>query len=96
MEKGDKEELYNIFYTFAMTLLMDFNNYLNGEDYNLIEDKVGFRSFPLYLSDEESDEFFNEIRTALAKVVDYKPEGNRRLRKFSYSIMPVEENERGK
>jgi DNA-binding transcriptional ArsR family regulator len=94
-EKGGREDYYNIFYTFAMTLLMDFNNYSNIENYNMLEDRVGFRSFPLYLSDEECDEFLNILKTALIKVVDNKPNNGRRLRKFSYVIMPEEEKGRG-
>jgi len=94
VEKGTKEELYNIFYTFAMTLLIDFNSYLNVDGYNLEKDRVGFRSFPLYLSDEECDEFFKDIKAALVKVMDNKPDDKRKLRKFSYAVMPASQNGR--
>lgn len=89
--EGGSEAHYNILYTFAMTLLMDFNNYINSENYNMQEDRVGFRSFPLYLSDAECDVFLNELKASLIKVSDNKPNSERRLRKFSFTIMPKEE-----
>lgn len=94
-EKGGKEEHYNMFYTFVMTQLMDFNNYLAGKDYDMKRDKVGFRSFPLYLSDEESDEFFNDLKAAVMKVMNNKPGEKRKLCKFSYAIMPAVERGKG-
>lgn len=96
VQKGSKDEMYNVFYTFVMTQLMDFNSYLNNSFCDLERDKVGFRSFPFYLSDEESDEFLNDLKNAILKIKDNKPGEGRKLRKFSFVIMPAEETEGGK
>ncbi|HSP46652.1 MAG TPA: helix-turn-helix domain-containing protein [Clostridiaceae bacterium] len=91
---GHKEEHDNLFYTFAMTLLSDFNNYTSTEGYDLQKDKVGFRSFPLYLNDEECLEFIDALKVLLQNVTSNGPENGRSLRKFSFTIMPTEETER--
>lgn len=85
------EELFNMFYTYVMTLLDDFQNYLNTKDYDLERDQVGFRSYPLYLSDEECDEFFKDLKKSLNKLQENKTVEGRRLRKFSLVMMPGEE-----
>lgn len=91
---GHKEEHDNLFYTFAMTLLSDFNNYTSAKDYDLLKDKVGFRSFPLYLNDEECDAFVDAMKGILRDVTDNGPGNGRTLRKFSFTIMPTEEKGR--
>src|SRR6056297_3385094 len=87
VEKGDPKEIYEIFYTFIMAQLIDFENYLNRENFNLKEDKVGFRSFPLALTDKESDELNKEIVKILKKYINIKPKKNSRLRKLSITSM---------
>lgn len=90
---GHKEEHDNLFYTFAMSLLSDFNQYTSREGYDLLKDKVGFRSFPLYLNDEECDEFLEAMKGILRNSTGNGPENGRTLRKFSFTIMPTEETE---
>lgn len=91
---GHKEEHDNLFYTFAMTLLSDFNQYTSKEGYDFQKDQVGFRSFPLYLNDDESLEFLDGLRSLLQDVTSHGPGNGRTLRKFSFTIMPTEETER--
>ena len=93
VEEEDREQLYMVCYTFAMSLLMDFGNYLKRDSIDLQEDKVGFRSIPLYLSDTESDRFLKGLYDLLEDVLDHEPSEERTLRKFSYAFMPVEEKE---
>ncbi|WP_203363583.1 helix-turn-helix domain-containing protein [Bacillus sp. REN10] len=90
-EQGGREEHFQLFYTFAMSLLMDFQQYVNIEDYNMEQDRVGFRSYPFYLSDEECDMFLEEIKQALIKVAGKEPNDQRTLRKFSFTMMPAKE-----
>lgn len=87
---NDTEQLKEIFNTFAISLMMDFNNYMD-KPYDLVEDRVGFRYMPLYLSQEECDQFMGEVRSSLSKILDNQPNQERQLRKFSYVFMPVEE-----
>ncbi len=90
-QKGNSEELFNVFYTFVMSLLKDFRVYLDTENYELENDRVGFRSYPLYLSDEESDEFLEDLKKSLIKIQNNTASNERRLRKFSFVILPGDE-----
>lgn len=87
---GHKEEHDNLFYTFAMTLLSDFNQYTSRKGYDFVKDQVGFRSFPLYLNDEECLEFLDGLKGLLQNVIDNGPAEGRSLRKFSFTVMPTE------
>lgn len=93
VEEEDREQLYKLCYTFAMSLLMDFGDYLKRDKIDLQGDKVGFRSIPLYLSDAESDRFLRGLYDLLEGVLEHEPSEERTLRKFSYTFMPVEEKE---
>ena len=93
VEEEDREQLYMVCYTFTMSLLMDFGNYLKRDTIDLQGDKVGFRSIPLYMSDAESDRFLKGLYDLLESVLDYEPTEERTLRKFSYAVMPVGEKE---
>ncbi len=91
VDKGNSKEIYEIFYTFIMAQLIDFENYLSIENFNLEDDRVGFRSFPLTLTNKESDEMNKEIAKILKKYMDIKSKENSRLRKFSITSMPINE-----
>ena len=91
VEKGDPKEIYEIFYTFIMAQLIDFENYLNRENFNLKKDRVGFRSFPLILTNDEADKMNKEIAEILNKYTNTNPKKNSRLRKFSITSMPIQE-----
>ncbi|WP_026825975.1 MULTISPECIES: helix-turn-helix domain-containing protein [Exiguobacterium] len=93
VEKEDREQLYMVCYTFTMSLLMDFGNYLKRDSIDLQKDKVGFRSIPLYLSDSESDRFLKGLYDLLESMLEHEPSEERTLRKFSYAVMPVGEKE---
>lgn len=96
IKDASKEELFGYFYSYVMALLSDFEDYLSGKDYDLAQDRVGFRSFPLYLNDQECDELRHTLKDALIKFENNKPGKERRLRKFSFVIMPGEENRKVK
>lgn len=84
-----KEELSELFSQFIVSLLADFDNYLSKtEDINVVEDKIGFRSYAMYLSDEELIEMMREIYESINKRVENKPSGSRVLRKFSTVMTP--------
>jgi hypothetical protein len=89
--KNNKDSHYNLFYGYAMSLLNDFNHYLSVPDYDMLKDKVGFHSYPVYLSDDECDEFYKLISEGLMKIINNRPEVGRKLRKISIISMPVEE-----
>ncbi|WP_026183997.1 helix-turn-helix domain-containing protein [Desulfitobacterium hafniense] len=97
--RGTVEKVYRLkndpslhFYAFAMTLLRDFDKYLQNKDYNLVQDRIDFQSYALYLSDQECDELAQTLRETLHKMADTKSGGGeRRLRKFSFAVIPGDE-----
>ncbi len=88
---GDKDEISEIFYSFAMTLLTDFNEYLHKEDSDMQKDSVGFRSYPLYLTDEENQEFLKDFSEFLVKYASKQPGKGRIPRRFSFVYTPTKE-----
>jgi len=66
-ENSNPKEIYEVFYTFMISQLIDFDNYLKNENFNLREDRIGFRSFPLILTNTEFDEMNKEISIILKK-----------------------------
>ena len=86
--KGDKEQLLDVFATYAFTLMADFSEYLENDDYDLVKDFVGFRSVPMYLSEDENNEFVKDLKTLMMKYGNFEDNGNRVLRNFSYVYMP--------
>lgn len=99
IDKLSTQELSELFSQFIIGLLSDFDNYLSiSENVNIIEDKVGFRSYPLYVSDDEFMEMMGEIHSSIRKRLENKPSDDRILRKFSTLTTPykkerIEENE---
>lgn len=88
LNSNSKEEYLNIFYNFMMTLLGDFERYIQNENADLQKDGVAFRSAAIYLSDEEFQEFLMDFKKVFDKVIDNKPSPERNLRKISTIIMP--------
>jgi len=90
---GDQNTHYDLFYTFAMSMLVDFSRYISTPSYDLVKDRVGFRSYPITMTDETCDEFLKDFSELLIKYLktSEKPEG--RLRKFSFALLPGDETE---
>ncbi|MBG0764656.1 MAG: helix-turn-helix transcriptional regulator [Tissierellales bacterium] len=93
VENSDPKEIYEIFYTFIISQLLDFDNYLKNKTFNLKEDRTGFRSFPLTLTNEECDEMNKELGQILKKYMNINAKENSRLRKFSITSFPVNEED---
>ncbi|ERI91491.1 transcriptional regulator, ArsR family [Clostridiales bacterium oral taxon 876 str. F0540] len=92
LENSDKEEYINLFYNFLMTLLGDFEKYIHQQNTDLQKDGVTFRSAALYLSDDEFQDFIQDLVKAFDKVRDNKPSSERKLRKISTIIVPSVED----
>ena len=94
-----KDELSELFSQFVVSLLTDFHRYLcDNEKVNPVEDKIGFRSYSLFLSDDELMEMMSEIRGIIMKKSENKASADRKLRKLSTVTTPykkerVEEND---
>ena len=87
--EGSHDDIKEMFYVFAMTLVMEFNNYMEKDNVNLMKDSVGYRSFPLYVSKEENEEFLDGFKSLLGKYINNKPSDERELRKFSFVYTPT-------
>lgn len=90
-EAGDKKGTGEVFYYYIMTLLSEFNTYLNSDSANLTKDGVGFRSYPMYVTEEEHMDFIQDLGKLLIKHTQKKSRKDRRLRKFSFVYIPGEE-----
>ena len=86
--EGTRDENKELFYVFAMTLVMEFNTYMEKDTVDLQQDSVGFRSFPLYVTDKENEEFLDGFRSLLSKYVTNEASEERTLRKFSFVYAP--------
>lgn len=86
-DNGDSSYHFQIFYTFLISQLLDFSDYLSTP-YDMYDDMIGFRTYPFYLSKKESKDFYQEISDVLKKYIDRDPSPDRNLMKFSFSMMP--------
>lgn len=87
----DPNAHYDLFYTFAMSMIMDFTRYISTPSYDLVKDRVGFRSYPISMSDEVCDEFLKDFGALLMKYLDSDQPSEGRLRKFSFALLPADE-----
>lgn len=92
MKDGDSNQHFRMFYSFLMSQLMDFSDYLSTP-YDMYEDMVGFRTNSLYLNKDECKIFYGELAQVVQKYSNFEHSNDRNLMKFSVSIMPVKNNE---
>ena len=76
------------FLTFVASLLADFDRYLDRDDVDLGRDGVGFRQVAMHLSDEEFQDFLNDLRQVLLPRLANQPEPGRTRRILSTIVMP--------
>ncbi|MBH1941807.1 helix-turn-helix domain-containing protein [Mobilitalea sibirica] len=90
-----KQEVTELFTQFIISLLSDFEHYMSGKkSINIIEDKAGFRSYPLFLTDDEFMEMMGEIHESIQKRLENKPSSDRKLRKLSTITIPYHQKRR--
>ena len=82
------EENLDFFFSFLLTLLNDFKNYVSQQDYDLVTDGLSFSKAILYLTDEEFLDFAKELTVVYGKVIDNKPATERKPRITSTIIIP--------
>jgi len=87
----DREQLFNLCHSFTMSILSNFDRYLNQNDFDLRNDRVGFRSTPMYMTDDESDDFLKGMHELISKYSSNEASDGRRLRQYSYAILPGDE-----
>jgi len=88
LTKLSKDEHLNLFLTFMTHLLGQYENYLNQENIDLIKDGVSYRQAMVYLTDQEFQEFIQELSQVYKKVLDNEPSNDRKARHLSTIFVP--------
>lgn len=88
IEALSKDDHMKFFMTFTAHLLRDFENYLEQGEIDLMKDGVSYRQASLFLSDTEFMELGQEMGSLISRYLDNKPNGGRRMRKFSTIVIP--------
>lgn len=84
-----KDQHMQLFTAFVTSLLGSFNRYLESrEQIDLVADGVGYRSVPLYLSDEELAAVSQQLNEALLPVLQNRPGPDRQRRLLTTILMP--------
>lgn len=91
LANASHDDLMRYFTTFLMSTLHDFSHYLERDEIRLVEDGVGFNSFPLYLSDEEFRTFVAEFSGLVQRMLANEPSPERTRRMMSMIIMPAQD-----
>jgi DNA-binding transcriptional ArsR family regulator len=91
LEKATREEHFQLFTSFVISLLNEFGTYLRRESVDFLADGVGFRQVPLYLSDPEFMKLTMEINQVFMAYVYNQPAEGRKRRLFSTVVMPTDE-----
>jgi predicted transcriptional regulator len=86
---GSKEDMKEMFYTFSMSNVVEFNEYIEHDNIDLVKDSVGYRSFPLYVTPEENEEFLEGFKSLISKYINNEASEGRILRKFSFIYTPT-------
>lgn len=82
------EEHRQVFLTFVVGLLADFDRYLDRGDVDMARDLVGFRQNAMHLTDGEMAVVIEELRAVLAPRIALPPAPGRTRRLFSTVLVP--------
>lgn len=88
---NDLDTATEYFYTFVMTLLQEFIEYTQSKDADMKKDLIGFRTMPLYLSEDEHLNFIEDFKKLIIQYSQFENTHNRPLHKFSFVYLPVKE-----
>jgi DNA-binding transcriptional ArsR family regulator len=88
-EALNREDHLRYFTLFITALLDDFRRYVQkAEPLNLRADGVGYRKFPLELSDEEFTAMARKVNAVLQPYLANKPAPKRKRRIFAMVVLP--------
>lgn len=92
IEKATTEEHKQYFYTFVMSLLTRFNEYISNKNANPLKDFMTYRQIQLYLTDDEYKEMIMTISKALLKHLENHKTEERKLYSINTIIIPNKES----
>lgn len=84
-----KNELLDLFFSFMIAELSNFADYLGTDEYPIERNHISFASNSLYLSDSELKDFASALSAVIKNFSQNEPCPERRLHKFSFSIIPT-------
>jgi hypothetical protein len=82
------DDHFRYFATFLGTLLADYSAYLDADEVDLAADRVGYRQVPLWLTDDEFDDFTTELRALIQQRLGNTSSAQRRRRLLTTITMP--------
>lgn len=82
------EQHRQVFLTFAVGLLADFDRYLDRGDVDMARDLVGFSKSAMYLTDEEMSEVVDELTAVLRPRISRGPAPGRTRRLLATVLLP--------
>lgn len=82
------EEHRQVFLTFAVGLLADFDRYLDGGDVDMARDLVGYQQNAMHLTDGETSELVEDLRAVLLPRLALPPAPGRTRRLIATVLMP--------
>ncbi len=82
------EEHRQVFLTFVVGLLADFDRYLDRGDVDMARDLVGFSKSAMYLTDEEMSDVVDELRAVLNPRIALPPAPGRTRRLLATILLP--------
>ena len=88
LEESTKEEHFNYFFSFLLSLLGDFEEYLKKDTLDFKEDGLMYRTASLYLTDDEFKELITEIQKLLLAAFENDPSKDRMRRTFTTIVIP--------
>jgi DNA-binding transcriptional ArsR family regulator len=89
---ASKDELLRYFLVFVSKLIGDHARYLDLKESGHYAD-AGYQQHPVYLSDEEFDQFLQELNAALLPWLKKEPAPGRRRRLLTTILIPELESE---
>ncbi|WP_066061864.1 helix-turn-helix domain-containing protein [Neobacillus soli] len=87
------DEHMGLFIKFMANLMGEYERYLDQDNIDLVRDGVAFRQTSMYLSEEESKEFFKELTAVFARFTQNKQQKGRRRRTIATIIIPDHKKE---
>ena len=90
LEDATPSDMFQLFATFVGTLVSDFSAHLErqGDDLDVVGDRIGFSQVPLWLTDEEFDRMSAALADIIAPLAAHERTGDRRRRLLSIIVMP--------
>ncbi|QDP40345.1 helix-turn-helix domain-containing protein [Radiobacillus deserti] len=83
MKHVSKEEHMAMFMKYMVTVLTDFERYMNQVDADLVKDMAGYRQASFYATDDEYVSFLQTMGAALRTLIDNNPGEGRKKRTLS-------------